>query len=319
MTRSIRLLPLAALLAASTALTACNTIDRLQSVGAEPKLSKIENPSAGQPPVTNLIKERVGRSLTLVVMAQLFAATYPDRFTGHIRVVLTNSDNSGAIGFASALWTDSLGVGPHWTTQVLGDDLFYESPPGVVDEPDERLTGLEGGRTQVNERSLRLLATNLAPWERAEAYVRFPEGDKSFLGYRRLRLWARGRGAGWGTDGALHFYVKVGRDADLRHAPEDRRATRHAHQRRLVHRRDDADEFAEVDLLGELRDLVDVEFAGKRHELAHLVEIHVGIGGWRLEVQGRSVKDSPERLSGLSQIPPCPEREGRSCSKSNGP
>jgi peptide/nickel transport system permease protein len=29
--------------------------------------------STGQPPVTNLIKERVGRSLTLVVMAQLFA------------------------------------------------------------------------------------------------------------------------------------------------------------------------------------------------------------------------------------------------------
>lgn len=92
--------------------------------------------------------------------------------------------------------------------------IFYESPPGVTDEPDQIQTGLEAGRTQVNERALRLLATRLAPLERAEAYVRFPEGDKSFLGYRRLRLWARGRGPGWGTDGALHFYVKVGRDAD---------------------------------------------------------------------------------------------------------
>jgi flagellar L-ring protein FlgH len=52
MTRSIRLLPLAAVLAASTALTACNTLDRIGQVGAEPKLSKIENPAAGQPPVT---------------------------------------------------------------------------------------------------------------------------------------------------------------------------------------------------------------------------------------------------------------------------
>ncbi|HEY0970636.1 MAG TPA: cell surface protein SprA [Gemmatimonadales bacterium] len=92
--------------------------------------------------------------------------------------------------------------------------LFYESPPGVLDVPDERQTGIEGGRTQVNERSLRLQAVNLAPWERAESYVRFPEGEKSFLGYRELRLWARGRDRGWGADGALHFFVKMGRDAE---------------------------------------------------------------------------------------------------------
>jgi hypothetical protein len=92
--------------------------------------------------------------------------------------------------------------------------IFYESPPGVTDEPEQRQTGLESGRLQVNERSLRLQAVGMAPHERAEAYVRFPEGEKSFLGYRQLRLWARGRGDGWGPGGELQFFVKMGRDAD---------------------------------------------------------------------------------------------------------
>lgn len=92
--------------------------------------------------------------------------------------------------------------------------LIYESPPGVTDQPDQKQTGLEANRTQVNERSLRLLATDLAPYDRAEAYVRFAEGEKSFLGYRELRLWARGRNRGWGPEGVLQFYVKMGRDAN---------------------------------------------------------------------------------------------------------
>lgn len=91
--------------------------------------------------------------------------------------------------------------------------LVYESPPGVTDQPDQKQTGLEANRTQVNEQSLRLMATNLGAYDRAETYVRFAEGEKSFLGYRELRLWARGRNRGWGTNGPLQFYVKMGRDA----------------------------------------------------------------------------------------------------------
>jgi hypothetical protein len=34
------------------------------------------------------------------------------------------------------------------------------------------------------------------------------------MGYEQLRVWARGRGEGWGTGGALQFYIKIGRDAD---------------------------------------------------------------------------------------------------------
>jgi hypothetical protein len=90
----------------------------------------------------------------------------------------------------------------------------YESPPGVVDEPDSRTTALSPTRVQINERSLRLTAAGVEPLQRAEAFYRFPEGQKNFLGYKEMRLWARGIGPGWGEDGELQFYVKIGRDAN---------------------------------------------------------------------------------------------------------
>ena len=97
-------------------------------------------------------------------------------------------------------------------TQDSLSTLGYQSPPGVVDEADRKLTGLENERIVVNERSLRLTATALRPLERAEAFYKFPEGAKNFRQYRELRAWARGRGNGWGQGGELQFYVKLGRD-----------------------------------------------------------------------------------------------------------
>jgi hypothetical protein len=90
----------------------------------------------------------------------------------------------------------------------------YQPPPGVAEVPPERTDDVSIERTQVNEKSLRLLTTGLDLYERAEAYYRFPEGDKSFMGYRSLHVWARGRGQGWGSGGDLQFYVRMGRDAD---------------------------------------------------------------------------------------------------------
>jgi hypothetical protein len=93
----------------------------------------------------------------------------------------------------------------------------YQPPPGVLEVPDDRQTGLEASRVQVNEQALRLLAGG-APgqpfraFDRAEAFLRFPEGMKSFMGYRTLRLWMRGRGNGWGPDGELNGFIKIGRD-----------------------------------------------------------------------------------------------------------
>lgn len=89
----------------------------------------------------------------------------------------------------------------------------YQSPPGITDLPDLKSAQLGATRLQVNERSLRITAGGLATFDRAEAYYRFPEGSKNFLGYKELRLWARGVSAGWGTNGELQFYVKIGRDA----------------------------------------------------------------------------------------------------------
>jgi hypothetical protein len=93
-------------------------------------------------------------------------------------------------------------------------NLFYESPPGVTDEPDSKGGVYSPGTIQVNEKSLRLIAVNVPLFHRAEAYYRFPEGERNFMAYRELRVWARGRGKGWGPDGDLQFFIKVGRDAD---------------------------------------------------------------------------------------------------------
>jgi hypothetical protein len=92
--------------------------------------------------------------------------------------------------------------------------LVYEPPPGVTDQPDNLQAAFDPTRVQINERSLRLQAGGLDRYTRAEAFVRFPEGQKSYMGYKELRLWARGRGNGWGQSGELQFFIKIGRDAD---------------------------------------------------------------------------------------------------------
>jgi Motility related/secretion protein len=101
-------------------------------------------------------------------------------------------------------------------------DLGYTPPPGVVDEASRVDANVQIGATQINERSLRLLASGLVRGQRAEAFNQFTAaGDKNFLKYRQLRVWARGRGAGWEEED-LHFYIKVGKNADnfyLYHVP----------------------------------------------------------------------------------------------------
>ncbi|MGQ0766502.1 MAG: T9SS outer membrane translocon Sov/SprA [Gemmatimonadota bacterium] len=93
-------------------------------------------------------------------------------------------------------------------------NVFYESPPGVSDLPDQASANFGTQQIQINERSLRVLATGMPVFARAETFFRFPEGQKSVMGYRELRVWARGRGNGWGPAGDLQFFIKVGRDAD---------------------------------------------------------------------------------------------------------
>ena len=92
-------------------------------------------------------------------------------------------------------------------------DLGYVSPPGVTDAGNTTTGAFQAGAVQINERSLRLIGTDIRPGERAESYEVFPDGQKNFLGYRQLRVWARGRPgqAGWDSH-QLAFFVKVGQD-----------------------------------------------------------------------------------------------------------
>jgi len=90
--------------------------------------------------------------------------------------------------------------------------IDYVSPPGITDAPTSKTIAFQPGRVQINERSLRLSATDLGVLDRAESYFRFPEGEKNFMSYKELRVWARGVSSGWGQDGELQFYIKIGRD-----------------------------------------------------------------------------------------------------------
>ncbi len=97
------------------------------------------------------------------------------------------------------------------TISTENSELGYVSPPGVRGGLDSKGGSGEFG-SQVNERSLRLIARQIDPGERAEAYFRFPSGAQNLLRYRELRLWARGRGPGWDVRD-FEAYVRVGSDS----------------------------------------------------------------------------------------------------------
>lgn len=91
--------------------------------------------------------------------------------------------------------------------------LVYQPPPGIINQADTRAAQFAGTVTQINEQSMRIQAAgNMPLYHRAEAYLRFPAGSQSYLNYRQLRVWGRGRGNGWGLNGDLQMYVKLGRD-----------------------------------------------------------------------------------------------------------
>ncbi|HYF39286.1 MAG TPA: cell surface protein SprA, partial [Gemmatimonadales bacterium] len=90
-------------------------------------------------------------------------------------------------------------------------DLGYESPPDVFEGVSRRGGDRNSLGTQINEKSLRLIARGLEPGERAEAYLRFPAGPQNLLGYRTLRVWMRGRGAEWEA-GDYQAFLKLGSD-----------------------------------------------------------------------------------------------------------
>ena len=90
-------------------------------------------------------------------------------------------------------------------------ELGYTSPPGINGSTSNKGGANEFG-TQINERSLRIVANRFTVGERAEAYFRFPSGPQNVMGYRSLRVWARGSGVGW-LEGDYQVYIRLGSDS----------------------------------------------------------------------------------------------------------
>ena len=171
----------------------------------------------------NSPNDRRVRALRLTMVSS--AESADDAF---VRVALTRLKLVGAPWLKrsteplSGMAGDSAGVvGGYVIASVIGtldstSLVPYTPPPGVVEAPENRQTGYENNRLQVNESALRLQAgipgRQFRPFDRAEAFFRFQEGTKTFMGYKTLRLWMRGRGNGWGQNGELNGYVKIGRD-----------------------------------------------------------------------------------------------------------
>ncbi|MFL5402744.1 MAG: cell surface protein SprA [Gemmatimonadales bacterium] len=90
-------------------------------------------------------------------------------------------------------------------------DLGYESPPDVLETVSRRGGDRRSLGSQINEKSLRLIARGLQVGDRGEAYLRFSAGPQNVLNYRQLRVWMRGRGLGW-EEGDLQAFIKLGSD-----------------------------------------------------------------------------------------------------------
>ena len=150
----------------------------------------------------------------------------PQVFFGLARVRLVGASwlKRAATPIHGLAGSEGSGIGDVIASTVTTEnrDLGYTPPPGVVDEAARVDANIQIGATQINERSLRLLASGLMRGQRAEAFNQFTTaGDKNFLKYRQLRVWARGRGAGWEEED-LQFYVKAGKNEDnfyLYHVP----------------------------------------------------------------------------------------------------
>jgi hypothetical protein len=125
----------------------------------------------------------------------------------------TRRSETPILGLTGAIGQPHGEVGTSVVSTENRTDLGYESPPGVLEASNRRGGDRESQGTQINEKSLRILATDLRLGERAEAYLRFPAGAQNLLTYRTLKVWMRGRGPGW-EEGDLQAFFKLGSDND---------------------------------------------------------------------------------------------------------
>jgi len=98
------------------------------------------------------------------------------------------------------------------TISTENSELGYVSPPGVTGSTSSKGGAVDEFGRQINERSLRIVASRFTQGQRAEAYFRFPSGPQNVLGYRELRVWARGSGDGW-LEGDYEAFIRLGSDS----------------------------------------------------------------------------------------------------------
>jgi hypothetical protein len=102
-----------------------------------------------------------------------------------------------------------LTVGP---VSRLTDGAAYSPPPGITDQLQDPTAEFGTSGIEVNEKSQRIRYEGLAPGDRAEIYFRYPQQARSFMEYRRLRVWALAKQGTWGASGGERLLLKVGTD-----------------------------------------------------------------------------------------------------------
>lgn len=100
-------------------------------------------------------------------------------------------------------------VGP--VSQVT-DGNAYINPPGTSEQASDPSQEFAANGVEVNEKAMRIIATDLEPDARAEVFSRFPSDTRSFMEYREMRLWALPRAGDWGEGGTVSLLVKIGMD-----------------------------------------------------------------------------------------------------------
>ena len=106
--------------------------------------------------------------------------------------------------------------------------LVYQPPPGVIDEADVKGGRSDRCRDRINEHSMRIQAGNFRCTIAPKRICVSRRGRRIYQAFKRMRVWGRGRGNGWGPNGDLQMFVKVGRDENnfyLYRAPMDAGST----------------------------------------------------------------------------------------------
>jgi len=123
----------------------------------------------------------------------------------------------GRAGVVAGLADTTSAVGPNALVQVgpiSTLDARYVPPPGITNQAANQADQFSTGTIETNEQSLAVRFDGVAPDERAEVYLQYPQTPRDFLAYRSLRVWALGVEGEWGVDTEpLRFITKIGEDA----------------------------------------------------------------------------------------------------------